>query len=997
MRLFRPLRIAYLLLTILSSTVLLLRSDTYRPSLPYLAASRPDLGEPANPGIVIIDCDFATGHDRVVVYDRNPDPRAEGGSGAITNFVNAVWIFDAGADGSAQLIIRFVTDSGQVVAYLFDDQDGDGEVAYQARGWEIIVTESRNWHVKAAAPRTWITPGGSVNPDISFFIDGSILRYLSWGEALPGLSWASQYATTDGDLDWVIDVVDQDRDGIADYQLQRLLSAFPADLPVFRSTLYANERRTPPLPYLHSVFWPLLVGSHAYESYNYFDHPPVVTVDWDKAKIDRVGILGYPTEQGYHINSRAAAWAKSQVNYADFENPMAYYDLAGDQDGRPELFVRFEVFASHDRFFLDGTYPAPMTQVEYAWDQDNDGRWDYHLSLGGANPITSTVDFPDFSIRTVPYAQIPAWVTGRPWAAAVFLAAQAGGYWNSEGMSLWNVNRGYRDGGIIEPSRLRDAYLVGSSDRPPIDDYSEIPPGFRGEVAFESFREPTLYISAIDQNLHLKYATSGIWVIDANREVRYSNLTGGAYLDHWEYYCNGTLQQQLAFLETALASPSTPCHSDLLGRQLDCRPTDPRRRNVLLYAGNNEIRLKLVSVAPVEEPILSSAGGNLQPSTLPVEENPQSFNFQSSTFPVEGPALSLVDGNLQPSPVLSEVEGNLQSSTPPALALSTVEGFQPSNLPTLEPSNASNLQPKRSGATSTVEGPILFEMPPPRDHAEWLRLRELLGENAASPDQIDFLEIFSRVQGDYLLRDQVPGEEIRVRRAKMRDLRWTGSAFRFVLELGPGYSVIGADFLGLQGRPAGSYLVAFDGEFVIQPLMPVSLKLLPASGNEIAAPLQEYVPGEILLGIKNRGSADAHQVIATARIFRSAEGQDALLLDPQTVEISGGEVVVVKFPWTPRESGTYAIQLEAARLDENGALLETQAQERTLTVLPAEEAGKLQLLGIFGLVSPHKVILLLVMLAAAGGFTARSIVHAGLSEVSSLNQTRASGKGSRDD
>jgi hypothetical protein len=909
MRSFRPLRIAYLLLTILSSALLLLRSDSFLPHLPYLAASQSDLGEPAYPYIVTVDCDFATGHDRVVVYDPNPDPRAEGGPSAITNFINAVWIFDAGADGSAQLIIRFATESGWVVAYLFDDQDGDGEVAYQARGGEIIITESRNWHVEAAAPRTWVTPDGSVNPNISFFIDGSILRYLSWGEALPGLSWASHNAITDGELDWVIEVVDRDRDGIADYQLQRLLSAFPADLPVFRSTLYANERRTPALPYLHSVFWPLLVGSHAYESYNYFDHPPVVAVDWDKAKIDRVGILGYPTEQGYHINSRAAAWAKGQVNYADFENPMAYYDLAGDQDGRPELFVRFEVFASHDRFFLDGTYPAPMTQVEYAWDQDNDGRWDYQLSLGGANPITSTVDFPDFSIRTVPYAQIPAWVTGRPWAAAVFLAAQAGGYWNSEGMSLWNVNRGYRDGGIIEPSGLRDAYLVGSSDRPPVDDYSEIPPGFRGEVAFESFREPTLYISAIDQNLHLEYATSGIWVIDANREMGYSNLTGGPYLDHWKYFRDGALYQELA----------------LLG-------------DTLLYAGGDEVRLKTIS----------------------------------ATY-----ALTAVKANIQPS--------NLQPSTPPA--------FRPSNLPTLEPSNASNLQP----STLPVDGPILFEMPPPRDHAEWLRLRELLGENAASPGQIDFLEIFSGIQGDYLLRDQVPGEEIRVRRATMRDLRWTGSAFRFVLELGPGYSVIGADFLGLQGRPAGSYLVAYDGEFVIQPLMPASLKLLPASGNEIAAPLQKYVPGEILLGIENRGSADAHQVIATARIFRSAEGQDALLLDPQTVEISGGEAVVVKFPWTPRESGTYSIQLEAARLDENEALLETQAQERTLTVLPAEEAGKLQLLGIFGLVSPHKVILFLVMLAAAGGFTARSIVHAGLSEVSSLNQTRTSGKGSRDD
>jgi hypothetical protein len=513
-----------------------------------LGAAQRDLDGDGQPDLTIIDCTFASGQDKVYVYDqlgnmgRGADPHA------VTDFYDDVWVFDVGGDGSAELIIDFSTSDGQSEALLYDDVDGDGAVSYRVDGKQVAITESDHWHVRVAGDGDWLLPDGSVNPSLVFDIDGYLLRYLEWGEAAIIAEWVEEQLVTDGTVEWRLEIVDQDGDGAADYQLLRFLPLEPAYAPIFRSTLYVSVSGQRPAPQADAVFWPLLVGKHDYESYNYFDRPPAIAMDWQLAKIDRVGVFGYPTEQGYHVNSRTM-WAKGQTNYADFENPMAYYDVAGDQDGRPELFVRLEVFEPLDPFlrvgYRVGGFPDPMVQVDYSWDQDNDGKWDYKVDLGGRHAVTATASFADFAIRTLPYSEVPSWVVEREWDAALLVAAEEEAYWSSEGIAEWNMNRGYRDGRHVEPSKLRSLYLTGITDERPVDDYAEIREGMRGEYSFEYAGRPQLYISAIDGRLHLWGAEAGVWNLGGESEIRYANLDGDAYLDEWRYVEDSVVRKQL--------------------------------------------------------------------------------------------------------------------------------------------------------------------------------------------------------------------------------------------------------------------------------------------------------------------------------------------------------------------------------------------------------------------------------------------------------------------
>ena len=508
-------------------------------AIPVFGVSQSDLDGDGRPDLTAVDCAFASAHDRILILDRAGNMGAGTEILAVADFRDDIWIFDVGADGTAQLVLMFTQDGERRVADLYDDRNGDGQVSYRVRPRSVEVTESPHWHVRIMARSDWFLPDGRVNPALVFQIDGYILRYLEWGEAAPAPQGARRGATTDGGVDWELEVVDVNGDGIADYQLQRLLALSPPDAHIFRSTLYVNRRPRPPQPYPDALFWPLLVGKHDYESYNYFDRPPAVAVDWDRAQIDRAGILGYPTEQGYHINSWVR-WRKGEINYANFENPMAYYDLAGDSDGYAELMVRFEVFAAGDSALSQevaqqGGFTRPIVQVDYSWDQNNDGRWDYEVSMAGFHPVTDEVAFGDFAVRTVPYERIPDWVMGRDWAIATFVAAESGGYWSSEGMGDWNVNRGFRDGHLVEPSGLRDLYLTGLLAEPPLENYADIRRGMRGEYAPEPVGRPTLYWSPVDGRLHLVGAEGGVWNVDGRAVVRYADRNRDGYLDQWEY------------------------------------------------------------------------------------------------------------------------------------------------------------------------------------------------------------------------------------------------------------------------------------------------------------------------------------------------------------------------------------------------------------------------------------------------------------------------------
>lgn len=502
-------------------------------SIEVFAAVVQDLDGDEVPDVAVIDASFATEWDRVLVFDRKGNMQTGSRWEDMTDFQDDVWVFDAGADGDAQLIIAFALEDGNHVAYLYVDEDQDGKVSYELSGKEIRITESPYWRLRVVAQGAWLLPDGRQNPQITMFVDGTTRRLLEGRVALTKGLWD---LSTNGNVDWEIESGDRDGDGQADYVLTRLMTYVPDYFSAFRCSLYVDENPRRTLLYANAVFWPLLIGIPGDDAARYFDRPPVIVIDWETGEIEHAGIGGYPAEQGYHILSSAPTWKKGRINNVLWENPLAYYNLAGDQDNWPELLIRLV-----QPLWLEASPSQPLTpdniHVEYIWDQNNDGRWDHEVLVAGRKPITDAIDLPDFSVRTVPYEKLPVWVTGQAWDAAFFVVGESGGRADSESLWVW----------VDALSDFRATYLGGYANAPSPELFEDIVVGYRGEYSLSYTRQPLLYFSPADQRLHLWAAQSGVWNLGEEHYLRYANLNGDAYLDQWQEQRQGTVVQQLNF------------------------------------------------------------------------------------------------------------------------------------------------------------------------------------------------------------------------------------------------------------------------------------------------------------------------------------------------------------------------------------------------------------------------------------------------------------------
>jgi len=485
-----------------------------------------------------ITCDFATERDRVLVYDFKGMPSGEDWE-QVTDFRDDLWVFDTGDDGTAQLIIQFAEDEQSLWAYVYDDVDGDGQVSYEIGESQVQIVETRYSRIRVTAAGAWTLADGRPNPNIKIYID-------SWGNNLMDLQRELLSILVnpvpDGILDWEYEIVDDDGDGDANYQLGRLLADIPSYQYPFRSSLFVDQNPAPSKPYADPIFWPYLAKDLA--SSMYFERPPAISVNWETGAITGVGIPGYPAEQGYHLLSMSP-WQKNQANRATWENPMAYYDLAGDMDSVAEFMIRVVLPVN-----IQGSNPLPDGAIglQYAWDQDNDGRWNYQIALGGNKPITRAVEFQDFSLYTIPYHQLPGWVVDQDWDVALLTVVESGGYGGSEALWHWLVTDGQsEDGNGASSLSLQEGYLAGYSTDLPYDTYTSASPGFRGEYCFEYFEPPRLYFSPVDQRLHLWKAQAGVWNLGEGNNIRYTNLDGDAYLDRWQEEVDGVIVQELNY------------------------------------------------------------------------------------------------------------------------------------------------------------------------------------------------------------------------------------------------------------------------------------------------------------------------------------------------------------------------------------------------------------------------------------------------------------------
>ncbi len=555
---FSHVRCIFVVAVLLASSMLLppliVEGRERTPAVLYI--EQQDLDGDGKPDVTFIDCEFIALYPAnyfqggvreealVAVYDGDQDMKSAKNWSEATDFENDIWIFDVGKDGHAELIIVFGREKDQWIALLYDDRDGDEEVRYTVQNGAVRILESNFWTIKVVSDAPW----GAPFKELKFFVDGYVLRGfgLKDVENTPAMR---NLLVNNGSVDFEYRVVDNNADGIPDYEWMQRFTWLPYPHVESRNYLFVNLSKQQPQGYAEVIFWPLLVTSHGKgEVYRVFDYMPAVFFDWSHGRVWDVGVIGYPIEQGYLVNSAAELWSENDINYANFENPMAWYDLANDQDGYPELFIRLENYRPFDPLVFSGRYPLPLVRADYAWDQDNDGGWDYQISLAGKHAIDRVVWLKRLGLKTVPYVEIPYWVTGKTWDAGTFVVAEDNPRRGSEGMYSWTAGEGYMQGKRVY-SPLFGRYITGMDDNPPIEVYQDIETGLRGEYSFNLSYSPYLYFSSVDKRLHLLWASGGLWRVNSQVEVAFANLNSDAYIDQWRYLENGEIRRQLNVAE----------------------------------------------------------------------------------------------------------------------------------------------------------------------------------------------------------------------------------------------------------------------------------------------------------------------------------------------------------------------------------------------------------------------------------------------------------------
>jgi hypothetical protein len=512
--------------------------------------------------VLILDCNlgFATAHDRAYMYPRKAvntgvDWRTQ------VDFTDAVWLIDAGARGKASLIINFRQEGGTVVAELFDDVSGDGEVRYGLeRGYPKSV-ESRFPTVKVTGRDGWWVRDGKVNYNLTIVVDGPVLGSF-------GSQTFVDWTETDGRPDFTTTVHDTAGIGRPHWQI------FQNDPPasdsdgIVRTFLIVNVKNDERVPDTY-ILWPYLGYSggpqpepatlpsrlplslqrgpaYGIAKRNQAAFPPI-QVDWGRSKIDVVGEL--VASHGYHhwyVQSLIRFGEEKTV--ADFESPFLFYDLAEVEDGFPDLVIRDDYYPANDPFIPHG----PFHNLRYSWDYDHDNYWDYGLNVFARGPLPATVDVGHgVRVESIPYDEAPAWVVGQPWEMISMTAIEhlaAAHAKSTEGLysplgAPWNP------------------YFFGQSPARPLETMPGNQVGWRTEFATYSGEPVQLYVSAVDGKLHLYGAEQGRWDIfkpsweaefhTPSDEVRYRSL-GGPYVREWSRLTDGVVFQSLAHLSDRL-------------------------------------------------------------------------------------------------------------------------------------------------------------------------------------------------------------------------------------------------------------------------------------------------------------------------------------------------------------------------------------------------------------------------------------------------------------
>lgn len=484
--------------------------------IPNCLQATADFWGDSTPDVLILECQIATSRDLVYIYDRDGDLLASDSRNHALDMHDDLWVFDIAADGTVNLIIDFHQENDTLIAELYDDKDGDQniDITVNQREQRINITESHVPTVRALTAGDWWLSDQTVNFNVTLEIDGPVVASFAVG------NWVETYVKNDGILDYKITIDDPDLNGRPNSHIVQFYLPVDEDWTFLRTALMVNEADDEP-QMEGSVFWPFLGDQlYGFEKPR-FESPPPIQVDWEQSRILFVGetVAGRANESSWFIYSLKRFGDPQSKHFANFENPFSFYDLANDDDRFPELIVRHAILGDQDEISASQVTQA----VRYSWDQDNDNFLDFKLGLFGGEITTTTLQFGNVSVDTIPYLQLPYQVMEESWLAATFVAVEPefGVYSSNEGIYEWDAT-----------SDLYK-YLAGLTDESPTSHYLDIGIGLRGEFAFAPLSKARIYLSPIDQRIHLFNASDGVYRVSNTNRIRMSDLNEDGFFDQW--------------------------------------------------------------------------------------------------------------------------------------------------------------------------------------------------------------------------------------------------------------------------------------------------------------------------------------------------------------------------------------------------------------------------------------------------------------------------------
>ncbi len=470
------------------------------------------------PNVTIIDAAFATERDQVRVYDRGQNMVASNDWRIATDFTDDVWVFDVGADGTAQLIITFQQTDEGLVAELWDDRTGDGRVLHQIAP-TLELLDSPFPTVRVLARDGWWQRADRSNFNLHLTVDGPLRASFSAPAFL-------EFLRHDGEPDFTITVRDTTNSGRPDWQWVDAWPKAPETSGPARLEAIQNVADDE-YPITGRIFWYLLGSGNQYNK-DYHVSPPPIKMDWSTGQLAVVGefVASRFNDEVWFMYSQYRPTLTEAVP-ASFESPFGFYDLAQDDDGYPELQIRMVANPPRNLYIADSN-DSWTQQIRYSWDQDNTTTWDYKLELFGQHPIETITHLPDFAVQMIAYEQLPQWVVERTWSSDFVAVEQTPlPYWTSEGIYETPT----------DTSQML-AYNLGNTAEQPQRSV-DLPVGMRHESTdLAQTYQPYLYFSPIDRKLHLRHATQGAWDLGDAQALYYANLNGDAYLDQWLWLQN---------------------------------------------------------------------------------------------------------------------------------------------------------------------------------------------------------------------------------------------------------------------------------------------------------------------------------------------------------------------------------------------------------------------------------------------------------------------------